>query len=129
MKIYGMLIVTMLSMPGCASFNDKFDCPQNNGFSCKPLSTVNAMISRGELNKRSSSKKQLSPHRINGLGYPASSIAPNQPIRVKEMTIRVWLAPYEDSSGNYHEQNYIYTVVTPEYWIGKPVKIPALGDE
>ena len=33
----------------------------------------------------------------------------------------VWIAPYEDSVGNYHEINTIHTVTQPGYWVNHPI--------
>ena len=34
---------------------------------------------------------------------------------------QIWIGPYEDVNGNYHEPSYVYVVVKNGSWIGEPV--------
>jgi conjugal transfer pilus assembly protein TraV len=54
-------------------------------------------------------------------GYPLNAFD-GTPIRSNESVQQIWIGPYEDTSGTYHEPSYIYTVVKKGQWIGKPVK-------
>ncbi|MEQ1463665.1 TraV family lipoprotein, partial [Salmonella enterica] len=37
--------------------------------------------------------------------------------RHPEKTIRVWIAPYEDSDGVYHEAQHVWMVSAPGFWV------------
>lgn len=55
--------------------------------------------------------------------YPESAgYYPGQPLRYGETVQRIWVTPYEDSEGNYHEDSTLYTIVKKGHWIGNPLK-------
>jgi len=43
------------------------------------------------------------------------------PIRSNEKIQQIWIGPYEDTNGNYHEAAYVYAVVKKGRWIGNPI--------
>ena len=55
-------------------------------------------------------------------GYNVATPIPGEPVRFGETVQRVWIAPYEDASKNYHEPSYIYAVLDKSHWVGLPVK-------
>lgn len=103
----------------------KFDCPYNDGTSCKSLSEVNEMVNRGEhgkkKNEKNKSKIKENFFNINQSHLEQSIILPidpKEPIRVPEKIVRIWLAPYESNDGTFHQQTFINTVVMPAQWMG-----------
>jgi conjugal transfer pilus assembly protein TraV len=55
------------------------------------------------------------------LGYfsPRDLATPNSgdPIRMAPLVLRVWIAPWEDTDGDLHDQHYLYTVVHQGKWL------------
>jgi conjugal transfer pilus assembly protein TraV len=62
-------------------------------------------------------------------GAPVESVAPasyspkdltapksGDPIRVPALVLRVWVAPWEDTEGDLHDQNYVYTILSDGRW-------------
>lgn len=49
---------------------------------------------------------------------PRAMAAPSSgtPIRKPPQVLRVWVAPWEDESGDLHDQSYFYTMVSPGRW-------------
>ena len=39
------------------------------------------------------------------------------PVRQPPLVLRVWMAPYEDESGDLHDQSYFYTMVHSGKWM------------
>jgi len=81
-----IILLLMLVLSGCAGMNPKFDCPMKPGIRCESLDQVNDRVNRGEIG------------------------------RYAETVQHVWIAPFEDTSGNYHEESNVYSVVEPGYW-------------
>lgn len=54
-------------------------------------------------------------------GYPLHAFE-GAPIRNQENVQQIWIGPYEDEDGNYHEPSYVYTVVKKGSWFGEPVE-------
>lgn len=113
----------ILMFTSCSSMNSSFDCPNKAGINCKSLDEINAMIDSGS----ATGQKEFSNYKtVNGINdfdqYSYTTFKPGQPIRYGETVQRIWLAPYEDNEGNYHQENIIYTVVKDGHWIGYPVR-------
>ena len=51
-----------------------------------------------------------------------ASFIPGQPVRYGETVQRIWIAPYEDTEGNYHQDSFMYSVMKGGHWKGNPVK-------
>ena len=120
------LILTMIGLLGltsCAHMNSDFDCPMKNGVRCQSLDEVNAAVDRGEIGGSvGSTDKRPSFRSAAYIPYIDASSSKTLPVRYPDDVMRVWIAPYEDSIGNYHQASSVYTVTHPSYWIGNPPK-------
>jgi conjugal transfer pilus assembly protein TraV len=116
-----VLICFMLS--ACSTMNDQFSCPMKPGVVCQSLDQVNAKIDSGEI-KRFSFGNELLPHpskdsllhHAEPMRVTTSERSSALPTRIPESLLPVWIAPYEDTRGNYHEASVIWTVTKPGYW-------------
>ncbi|WP_303785334.1 type IV conjugative transfer system lipoprotein TraV [Azovibrio restrictus] len=118
-----VMLPTMLT--GCASTmsgldgETKFACKAPEGVSCASLSGVYANAVANNLPAlRKEGKGEASA------GTPAKSDeiigrAPSSgdPIRTRPKVLRLWIAPWEDSEGDLHDQSYIYVVADPGRWV------------
>ena len=117
--------MVLASMAGCAGMNGSFGCNVKAGRSCTPVSEVNARASSGYYTYESSSGRQVkvSTKSISGLGIKGrGSMYPGQPIRTSERIQRIWIAPYQDLSSNYHEPSTVYAVLEKPHWAGQPAR-------
>ena len=127
MKKLMMLLPLLMLMSSCAELNSQFDCPMNSGIRCESITSINARVDRGELrecginsidNKNFQVMPAYTPYPFNVPRYSSKG----EPLRYAETVQRVWVAPFEDKQGNYHQDNDIYTVAKPGKWIGSPLK-------
>lgn len=110
-------------LSGCASMNSDFDCPMKNGVRCQSLDQVNDAVDKGEIGvSHRFTEYQPSYIKSSWANYSHRRCAHGSPIRNPDDVMRVWIAPYEDTSGNYHQASDVYTVARPSYWIGNPPK-------
>jgi len=122
-----LAIAVMLStiLTGCASTlsgldgETKFACRAPEGVSCASLSGVyaNAVANnlpalRKEGNGATSAETPAKPGEIIGRA-PSSG----DPIRTRPKVLRLWIAPWEDSEGDLHDQSYIYVVADLGRWV------------
>jgi conjugal transfer pilus assembly protein TraV len=116
-------LIALLFLSGCASLNSNFDCAAKPGGVCASLSQVNNMVDTGQLGRGKSKKVKPDeeiPTPVIGLTpYPANDSKTYQkPLRAGELVMRVWLAPFEDSQGYYHQASELFVVTKPGRWLG-----------
>jgi conjugal transfer pilus assembly protein TraV len=92
-----------LIMVGCAP---KFSCVDKpNGPGCASVSHVYAEI------HRDNTEQAVTPPK----GLP-QTIKPGDPLREPERVLRVWIAPWVDVDGDYHDQSYVYLLLDHGRW-------------
>ena len=116
-----LIIIIPALLTGCASsMKSSFGCDAIANTSCVGMQQVNAIADNGGYGsdagqavnyKASSSRSSLGT--ANKVG---------QPVRYGEEVSKVWVAPYEDSQGNFHDSSNVYTVTKSGHWVNDPVK-------
>lgn len=123
-KLYFAISITMstLTLTACSTMNSNFDCPNKAGVMCKNLDQINSMIDSGQLPQNPKvgyQKIDTSVYRDSRFQYyfdqPESYS--RKPLRKKETIQRIWIAPFEDQEGNYHQASYLYTIIKSGRWI------------
>lgn len=109
LKIISILITTVLS--GCAGMNGRFDCNVDSGGKCAPMHHINKMANQGVFQDRGWQMAALQQQK-----YGHHHIFSEIPKR-DERTQQIWIGPYEDAAGNYHEAAYVYAALKPNGWI------------
>lgn len=107
---------------GCGSMNSSFDCPNKPGVMCRSLDQVNSMVDHGEIGRDVGVRKENigNFHPVYTLSNGETTKAP---LRTGERIARIWIAPYQDLQGNYHDEGMLYTVVSSSHWeVPKEVK-------
>ncbi len=101
---------------GCAHTADTFDCKFEKGVGCRSISEVNNMVNRGEI-KGTSEDGAVFQKPVKTSSVKNPEFGSNGMIgRVNEQHLRVWLAPFQDEQGNFHEASVVHTVLKPGYW-------------
>ena len=122
--VKGMPVVgALLLLTGCAGMNGSFGCNAKAGRACTPVSQVNRQASFGYYDHGKRTDQSVSwskPGGRRGVNKEGGSAIAG-PIRTGERIQRVWVAPYQDLSGNYHNANAVYMVVEKPHWAGFPV--------
>lgn len=119
-----LLFIGVVGLSGCANMSAPPTCPDGTGLSCARVDQINTMVDRGQLSVTPigrSSRGNAGPFQNFSIPYP-STVKSGQPLWNGEKVMQVWVAPFKDSSGNYHQASLIDTVVKPGYWIGNPPK-------
>ena len=108
-------------LAGCSGMSGKFDCNVSSGGRCAPMSQINKMANQGTF--QGGEYHQTNTKQSGEVyGYPLNTFA-GAPVRSNESIQQIWIGPYEDMAGNYHEPSYVYTVVKKGAWIGDPVGV------
>jgi conjugal transfer pilus assembly protein TraV len=78
-----LIALTGLTLTGCSSYQNQFDCPPGQGVGCKSVSQVDDMVENGHLGNQ----ERLTPE--------------------AKKPLRVWLAPYQDRLGHWHSSSLV----------------------
>lgn len=111
------LILVGAMISGCSTLGqEEFDCPNNpNGYGCKGLKEVQELINQ------KTEGTQIFPvvGNVSGQAVDPKSVSfyDHSVInRSSEEQLHVWIAPFQDEQGNFHEPSVIHTVIRPSYW-------------
>jgi len=119
--------VLALALGGCAGTltgmdgESKFSCKAPDGVTCSSLSGVYANAVANNLpglrkdGKGDPAAQSPSKESPDGTitGQAASS---GDPLRTQARVLRIWIAPWEDTEGDLHDQSYIYVVANAGRW-------------
>jgi conjugal transfer pilus assembly protein TraV len=102
-----LLLLCSVVLTGCAQLNEDFDCPAPKGGSCQRMDQVYDKVN-GQ-GKSLAVVTHRNPLVIEG--------RPGEPLHYGEGVMPLWIAPYEDTDGNYHQANRVYSVVKEGQWM------------
>ncbi len=104
----GIFLGCTVILSGCGGLNSQFSCPMKPGVTCQSLDQVNSLIDQGKL------AQSASPVDIHLADADDSNHHTIQ--RTPDTVMRLWIAPYEDSQGNYFSSTRVYHVIQPGSW-------------
>lgn len=131
--ILTMVFATMTV--GCSSLSgldasDSFVCPKQGGVLCENMTSIYERSKAGTLpaqvqNDPKSATKPAStntpsktPDAPNGTTAVLSKpLFSGTPIRSAPKVLRVWIAPWEDTDGDLHDQSYVYLTIDQGRWL------------
>lgn len=102
-------------LSGCVGMGNKFDCNVDSGGRCAPMHHINQMANYGAFTERLPKADKSVLAEIKDMGTK-QNIYGTTPIRSNEKTQQIWIGPYEDANGNFHEGSYVYAVVKKSSW-------------
>jgi conjugal transfer pilus assembly protein TraV len=112
-KTMSFLLFSLLT--ACGVSKENFDCKYGKGVGCRSISEVNTMVNEGQL--RDPSKPLANQPKNSVLEKHSSEFEALNPVqRIQEAHLRIWVAPFQDEQGHFHEASVIHTVLCPGYW-------------
>ena len=136
-RVFASAVVAAVAMAlsGCASMSgldatDTYGCKAPEGVSCISVSGTYANSNPGGRLSRGPSAPAKSPGEGPAV-YGAASVAlaptsapgsTSDAIRSNPRLLRVWIAPWEDSDGDLHEEGYVHMVVDNGRWLIEHVR-------
>ena len=134
-----LLTGTMLAaLTGCANMSGldasgSFGCKAAAGVTCQSVSGVHQNAMAGNLPFQrtqdvpagSNQTAEVPAYGADVKGESVTKVSPRDmvaqtsgmPIRQPPLVLRVWMAPYEDETGDLHDQSYFYTMVHSGHWL------------
>jgi conjugal transfer pilus assembly protein TraV len=125
MRSLVVAVLVPVVLGGCANTLTGFDggsqfaCKAPDGVTCSSLSGVYANAVANNLpglrkSEKGAAKDAPTPSAGEIVGKAPSS---GNPIRTQPKTLRVWIAPWEDTDGDLHDQSYVYVLTDPGRWV------------
>ena len=117
-KIIGFGVLCS-GLTACA--NTHFDCPNHAVARCESLDQINSQVDSGQLCGWHKRSLACATARVTCAAdaKPFSPPVSASPAREDEAVQRVWVAPYEDNEGNYHEASAMWVVMKGGHWVEK----------
>ena len=129
------LALVAVTLAGCASSlsgvggTENYGCKAPEGVMCDSVSGVYANSIRGNLRSApfATPKSPSAAPTVYGatsvaLGPSGTPGAAGNAIRSNPRLLRVWIAPWEDSDGDLHEEGYLHVVVDTGRWLIEHVR-------
>lgn len=123
------MLAACSSFSGLAGSKSELACQAPDGVICTSVSGIyaNSLAEAlpGQQAKAhgpasdANTAKDAAPTPAPGYFSPRDLTTPNSgdPIRLAPLVLRVWIAPWEDTDGDLHDQHYLYTVVHNGKWL------------
>jgi conjugal transfer pilus assembly protein TraV len=115
----GLIIGCSVMLSGCGELNSQFTCPMKPGVTCQSLDQVNTMVDQGKLAEVKPTPlpaQSADPVLTVNINYSVDGGVTRSP----EQVMRLWIAPYQDSQGNYFSSTQVYHVIQPGHWSTDP---------
>ncbi len=127
----------LMTLSACAVHKASFDCPNGKGMGCGSMIDVHNAIKdksfESEVETRnktkhtttckSCQKANLSDASVaaapadRGQAVTEASLVKNSVFRSQDKIMRIWFNSYFDEYNNFHDSQYIYTVIQPAQWV------------
>ena len=115
------------TISGCMSLSgfdasSSFSCKAPDGVLCESMSGIYANAQQNNLPGQQSQHAMDFPASVdsaqdNDLLILTRPVSSGTPIRSAPKVLRIWLAPWEDSDGDLHDQSYLYMTVDTGHWL------------
>lgn len=115
---------SLLMLVACSTASESFDSQATQGVGSKSISQVNAMIDKGQIEGikgYNESDKVIAPVLVQTpiptFNQETIVLSDHSEIhRQPEQHMRIWMAPFQDANGNFHEASVIHTLQRPSFW-------------
>lgn len=121
-KILTLVLAHVISLTGCSVMNQEYDCPLQKTASCISLAEMDDKITYDMLGEQKQANNN--PDTVQGVFFSKESL---EQTRKDESPLKIWVAPYIDQNGNFHDANYVYVASKDAAWTSSQTLI-SLGD-
>lgn len=120
--------IAALGLAACGSLSgldakDQFACKAPDGILCESMTGIYANAQAKNLpgqrvsHGATATEPADAPPAAAGSGVLTKPIYSGTPIRTAPLVLRVWIAPWEDTDGDLHDQSYLYMPVDSGKWL------------
>jgi type IV conjugative transfer system lipoprotein TraV len=134
LKLFQISLVSLglIVLNGCAVHKASFDCPNSKGMGCGSMIKVHEAIKDNSFPRESDeiTNKKMITATVNQpitktttqtteqtAQVVESSSENNVVYRSQDKIMRIWFNSYFDEHNNFHDSQYIYTIIEPAGWL------------
>lgn len=134
LKLFQISLVSLglIVLNGCAVHKASFDCPNSKGMGCGSMIKVHEAIKDNSFPRESDeiTNKKMITATVNQpitkttmqtteqtAQVIESSSENNVVYRSQDKIMRIWFNSYFDEHNNFHDSQYIYTIIEPAGWL------------
>jgi conjugal transfer pilus assembly protein TraV len=129
--LQALIFLTLaILLSACSTTSETFDCEPGKGVGCRSITTVNKMIDQGHFAYPpqgtapllspviASSSQAVSEALPQALSVSEEIVLTDKTVvqRSPEQHMRVWIAPFQDEGGNFHEGSLVHSVIQTGFW-------------
>lgn len=128
------LSIGIMSLSACAVHKASFDCSNGKGMGCGSMTDVHKAIKNNNFKNQEDTQNYLKPTKgcvscqktnLDTISSIDPAIYSNQNIkltksrvsRTQDKIMKIWFNGYFDQNNNFHDSQYIYTILEPAKWI------------
>jgi conjugal transfer pilus assembly protein TraV len=123
-QVWGMAAIVALCLNGCAGTltglegESKFACKAPDGVTCSSLSGIyaNAVANNLPALRKDRKGEQAATPQSKDSVISSQVTSSGDPLRIQPKVLRIWIAPWEDTDGDLHDQSYLYVVANAGRW-------------
>lgn len=99
-----IFLMPVLMLASCSTYQEGFDCAAVPGVGCKSITQVDRLIDQGKIgvDEASLEASKITPQALNHSESQAYSKS------TSNRGVQVWLAPYEDENGTWHDSQTLF---------------------
>ena len=123
----GVVVVILMTvmLGGCAGTltglegDSKFACKAPDGVTCSSLSGIyaNAVANNLPGLRKDGKGEQTTRLETTATMIAGQAVSSGDPLRTQPRILRIWIAPWEDTEGDLHDQSYLYVVANGGRWV------------
>jgi conjugal transfer pilus assembly protein TraV len=119
-----MAAVVAFGLTGCAGTltglegESKFACKAPDGVTCSSLSGIyaNAVANNLPALRKERKGEHVATSQSKDSVITGQAASSGDPLRIQPTVLRIWIAPWEDTDGDLHDQSYLYVVANAGRW-------------
>ncbi len=119
-----MVAIVAFGLTGCAGAltglegESKFACKAPDGVTCSSLSGIyaNAVANNLPALRKDRKSELASTTQAKDSVITGQVASSGDPLRIQPTVLRIWIAPWEDTDGDLHDQSYLYVVANSGRW-------------
>jgi hypothetical protein len=109
--------LSLILISSCRSFSNEWSCRKlDSKVGCASISKADEAYLENKETTNPDNKPVAIVHNFQSSSFEEVNLGQTRLVRIPEKIARLWVAPFTDINGNYHEGSFIRVVEEPAKW-------------